>query len=61
MKTKTLNHEWTGLGPQIVVVALSDGSKVYNVTILEETIFCVDEKHALQFISDLNEAAAKAT
>ena len=47
-------------GPQLQVETLSDGSKVYNVTITEETIFCVDERHALQLIDDLNEAAIKA-
>jgi hypothetical protein len=57
MKTE---HEWTGLGPQLHVETLSDGSKVYNVTITEETIFCLDEKHAVQLITDLNEAAKKA-
>ncbi len=58
MKQQT--HEWTGLGPQLKVETLSDGSKVYNVVISEETIFCVDEKHAVQCIADLNAAAAKA-
>ena len=53
-------HEWTGLGPQLQVETLSDGSKVYNVTITEETIFCLDERHALQLIEDLNEAARRA-
>lgn len=57
---KKPNHEWTGLGPQIKEETLSDGSKVYNVTISDETIFCVDLKHAMQLIHDLNEAAAKA-
>lgn len=57
VKTK---HEWTGLGPQLQVETLSDGSKVYNVTISEETVFCVDERAALKLIDDLNVAAAKA-
>ena len=53
-------HSWTGLGPQIQVETLSDGSKVYNVTLSEETIFCVDERHAMQLVDDLNAAALKA-
>lgn len=58
MKT---TFEWTGLGPQLQVGTLSDGSKVFNVTISEETVFCVDERAALQLIEDLNKAAEKAT
>lgn len=54
------NHSWTGFGPQIQVETLSDGSKVYNVTISEETIFCLDERAAIQLVSDLNAAATKA-
>lgn len=58
MKTK---HNWTGNGPQIQTETLSDGSKVFNVVFTEaETIFCVDESHAMQCIQDLNEAAEKA-
>lgn len=53
-------HEWTNLGPKIVTETLSDGSKVHNIVIEQETIFCVDEKAAIQCVSDLNSAAAKA-
>lgn len=58
MKTK---HNWTGIGPQIQEQVLSDGSKVYNVVISEETIFCVDYRHAMQLIYEINEAVNKAS
>lgn len=62
MKPATIktDHNWTGLGPQLQEQVLSDGSKAYNVVISEETIFCVDMRHAMQLIYDLNKAAKKA-
>lgn len=64
MSTQTLSTKptegWTSTGPQLQAETLSDGSKVFNVIISEETIFCVDEKHALQLIEDLNAAVQKA-
>jgi hypothetical protein len=53
-------HSWTGVPPHIHEETLSDGSKVFNVIIPENTVFCVDEKHATQLITDLNEVAKKA-
>lgn len=53
-------HAWTGTGPQIQIETLSDGSRVYNVVLTEETIFCVDERAAMTLIEDLNEAAMKS-
>lgn len=39
---------------------LSDGSKVYNVAIPAQVIYCRSQLHAINFVTDLSEAIARA-
>jgi hypothetical protein len=40
---------------------LSDGSKVFNVQLESETIYCLSEEHAYRFMRDIQEAIERAT